>query len=327
MRHAGIGRRGLAVCAIAILLAAPVFGQASTDAAPGPTFSAGGAESPPAEPRAMSVPQAALLGVVEGVTEYLPVSSTGHLTVVQDLLGLWATPEEKNASDAYAICIQAGAILAVLLIYRLRLKAMLSGLVGRSPEGLRLLGALVLAFIPAAFFGLFLEGRIKHYLYGIWPVAAAWLVGGIFILAVLARRRPGEGKALEGITWRAALLIGLAQVIALWPGVSRSLATIAAGLFVGLTLSAAVEFSFLLGLLTLGAATVYEALKLGPEIIRTFGWLSPVIGLAVAAIAAFVAVRWMVEYLRTRSLAIFGWYRIGIAILVGVLVVTGILKA
>ncbi|MGD0726227.1 MAG: undecaprenyl-diphosphate phosphatase [Spirochaetia bacterium] len=312
---------------LAALLAAPVFAQAAAETAPGPTFNAGGSDLVPVEPRAMSVPQAAILGVVEGVTEYLPVSSTGHLTIVQDLLGLWATPEEKSASDAYAICIQAGAILAVLLIYRQRIKGMVRGIIGRDPDGLRLLGALVLAFIPAAFFGLFLEARIKHYLYGIWPVAAAWLVGGIFILAVLARRGTREGTNLEGLTWRAALLVGLAQVIALWPGVSRSLATIAAGLFVGLTLSAAVEFSFLLGLLTLGAATIYEGLRLGPEIVRTFGWVSPVTGLVVAAAAAFIAVRWMVEYLRTRSLAIFGWYRIAVALLVGVLVLTGILKA
>jgi undecaprenyl-diphosphatase len=327
MNHTRAIARGCAVLAFAMLLAAPVFAQTAAAAAPGPTFSAGGGDLVSAEPRAMSVPQAVLLGVVEGVTEYLPVSSTGHLTVVQDLLGLWATPEEKSASDAYAICIQAGAILAVLLIYRLRLKGMLSGIAGRNPEGLRLAGSLVVAFVPAAFFGLFLEGRIKHYLYGVWPVAAAWLVGGIFILAVLARRRTGEGKALEGLTWQMAFLVGLTQVLALWPGVSRSLATIAAGLFVGLTLSAAVEFSFLLGLFTLGAATIYEGLKLGPEIVRTFGWLSPVAGLLVAAAAAFIAVRWMVEYLRTRSLAIFGWYRIAIALLVGVLVLTGVLAA
>jgi undecaprenyl-diphosphatase len=319
--------RGLAAIALAVFLAAPVFAQSAADTTPGPSFNAGGKDLIPAAPRAMSLPQAALLGIVEGVTEYLPVSSTGHLTVVQDLLGLWATPEEKSASDAYAICIQAGAILAVLLVYRLRLKGMVRGLVGRDPEGLRLLGALVVAFIPAAFFGLFFEGRIKHYLYGIWPVAAAWLVGGIFILAVLSRRGTRAGKALERLTWQAALLVGLAQVLALWPGVSRSLATITAGLFVGLTLSAAVEFSFLLGLLTLGAATIYEGLKLGPEIVRTFGWVSPVTGLVVAAAAAFIAVRWMVEYLRTRSLAIFGWYRIAVALLVGVLVLTGILKA
>jgi undecaprenyl-diphosphatase len=327
MSNTRIVSRSLAVLAFAVLLAAPVFAQSAAAAAPGPAFTAGGGDLAPVEPRAMSVPQAVLLGVVEGVTEYLPVSSTGHLTVVQNLLGLWATPEEKSASDAYAICIQAGAILAVLLIYRLRLREMLSGLVGRNREGLRLFGTLVVAFVPAAFFGLFLESRIKHYLYGVWPVAAAWLVGGIFILAVLARRRTGDGKALEGLTWQMALLVGLAQVLALWPGVSRSLTTIAAGLFVGLTLSAAVEFSFLLGLLTLGAATIYEAIKLGPEIVRTFGWLSPVVGLVVAAVAAFIAVRWMVEYLRTRSLAIFGWYRIAIALVTAALVATGILKA
>jgi len=327
MSHTGIRARGPAILALAVLLASPVFAQSAAGTTEGPTFNAAGSDLVPVEPRAMSVPQAVLLGVVEGVTEYLPVSSTGHLTVVQDLLGLWATPEKKSASDAYAICIQAGAILAVLLIYRLRLKGIVRGLIGRNPEGLRLAGSLVVAFVPAAFFGLFLEGRIKHSLYGVWPVAAAWLAGGIFILAVLARRRTGEGKALEGLTWQMALLVGLAQVLALWPGVSRSLATIAAGLFVGLTLSAAVEFSFLLGLLTLGAATIYEALKLGPEIVRTFGWLSPVAGLVVAAIAAFIAVRWMVEYLRTRSLAIFGCYRIGIALVTAVLVLTGILKA
>jgi undecaprenyl-diphosphatase len=326
MSRAGIRAGVIFVFAFAALLATPVFAQ-SEAAAPGPTFNAGGSDLVPAEPRAMSMPQAVILGIVEGVTEYLPVSSTGHLTVVQDLLGLWATPEEKSASDAYAICIQAGAILAVLLIYRQRIRAMVRGITGRDAAGLRLCGALVVAFIPAAFFGLFLEARIKHSLYGIWPVAAAWLAGGIFILAVLARRGTREGRNLEGLTWRAALLIGLAQVIALWPGVSRSLATIAAGLFVGLTLSAAVEFSFLLGLLTLGAATIYEGLKLGPEIVRTFGWISPVTGLVVAAAAAFVAVRWMVEYLRTRSLAIFGWYRIGIALLVAAFVLTGILKA
>lgn len=330
MSHNRIRAWGLSLCVLAALLAAPVFAHADTEAAPpGPSFNAGGNDLLPVEPAksAMSIPQAAILGIVEGVTEYLPISSTGHLTVAQNLLGLWATPEEKSASDAYAICIQAGAILAVLLIYWRRIKGMVRGIIGRDKDGLRLFGALVVAFIPAAIFGLFLEARIKHYLYGIWPVAAAWLVGGLFIIAVLARRGTREGKALEGLTWQTALLIGCAQVLALWPGVSRSLTTIAAGLFVGLTLSAAVEFSFLLGLLTLGAATIYEGLKLGPEIVRNFGWVSPVVGLVVAAAAAFVAVRWMVEYLRTRSLAIFGWYRIAVAILAAVLVVTGVLKA
>ncbi len=270
--------------------------------------------------------QAVVLGLVEGITEYLPVSSTGHLNVVQSLLGLWATPEEKSASDAYAICIQAGAIIAVFLISLGRIRAMVRGIFGADSEGLRLFGNVVVAFIPAAFIGLLLEETIKTYLYGIWPIVGAWLVGGIFILAVMTRRRGQEGLAIEGLTWRTALLIGLAQVLSLWPGVSRSLVTITGGLFVGLSMSAAVEFSFILGLVTLGAATVYEGLKLGHLIVASFGWASPLIGLLAAAVSAFIAVRWMVAYLKTRSLAIFGWYRIAIALLVTALVFAGLVR-
>jgi undecaprenyl-diphosphatase len=181
--------------------------------------------------------------------------------------------------------------------------------------------------VPAAVIGLLLEDRIKRSLYGIWPIAAAWVVGGIFILAVLNRRRLKEGTALEVLGWQSALLIGLAQVIALWPGVSRSLVTIAGGLFVGLSVSAAVEFSFLLGLVTLGAATIYEALKQGHQIVQSFGVVAPMVGLVVAAVSAFAAVRWMVDYLRTRSLAVFGWYRIAAAAVVVLLAAAGVLAA
>jgi undecaprenyl-diphosphatase len=271
----------------------------------------------------MSFPQAAILGVVEGITEFLPVSSTGHLLVVQRLMNLLATPEEKKASDAYAICIQLGAILAVFVVSFGRIKGMVRGIFGRDEGGLRLLGNIILAFIPAAICGLVLEGRIKRYLYGPWPVAAAWLVGRIFILLFLVRGAKREGKGIEALGWGAAIIIGAAQVAALWPGISRSLSTIAAGLFVGLSVSAAVEFSFLLGLVTLGAATIYEGISLGPEIIRMFGWVSPAVGLVVAAISAFLAVKWMVAYLRTRSLAVFGWYRIGIAIVAGSFLLAG----
>jgi len=311
----------LCIVVLAAAVAAPLSAQ---DA---PSFRVGPALQPASPARsAMSIPQALILGIVEGVTEYLPVSSTGHLTVVQDLLGLWATPEEKSASDAYAICIQAGAIIAVLLIFFSRIRAMVRGIVGQDREGLRLFGNVVVAFIPAALIGLALEDTIKKYLYGIWPVVGAWLVGGIFILVFMIRQRGKEGAPVEGLTWRTALLIGLAQVLSLWPGVSRSLSTIAGGLFVGLSVSAAVEFSFLLGLVTLGVATIYEGVKLGHVIITTFGWASPVIGLLAAAVSAFLAVRWMIGYLQTRSLAIFGWYRILIGILVGALVIAGIVS-
>ncbi|HVP19028.1 MAG TPA: undecaprenyl-diphosphate phosphatase, partial [Spirochaetia bacterium] len=177
-----------------------------------------------------------------------------------------------------------------------------------------------------ALIGLVLEGMIKQYLYGIWPVAGAWLIGGVFILTVLTRMGGQKGLGIEGLRWQTSLYIGLAQVISLWPGISRSLVTIAGGMFVGLSVSAAVEFSFLLGLVTLAAATIYEGVKLGPVIVSTFGVASPLIGLLTAAVSAFLAVRWMVDYLRTRSLAIFGWYRIAIAIIVGVLALAGVVR-
>ena len=312
-------RSVITVIFLAAAAAAPLWAE---DA---PAFRAGTSAPNQGHASAMSVPQAIILGIVEGVTEFLPVSSTGHLTIAQGLLGLWATPEEKDASDAYAICIQAGAIIAVFLVLFGRIKGIVRGIFGRDREGLRLFGTIVVAFIPAAIIGLALEKTIKQYLYGIWPVAAAWLVGGLFILLVLVRMRKTGGWGVEGLTWTSALIIGCAQVLALWPGVSRSLVTIAGGMFVGLSVAASVEFSFLLGLVTLGAATIYEGLKLGPEIVRTFGWASPLIGLVAAAVSAFLAVRWMVEYLRTRSLAVFGWYRIAVAVVAGVLVLTRVI--
>ena len=312
---------------LVLLAATCLVGAPSVVRADGPTMSSGGGSLLPLEPTrsAMSAPQGALLGLIEGLTEFLPVSSTGHLTVAQTLLGLTATPQEKEASDAFAICIQAGAIIAVFLVSFGRIRKIVSGIFGRDKDGLRLLGRLAVAFVPAAILGLLLENRIKEHLYGIWPVAAAWLVGGVFILVVLNRRQQKEGAPLESLGWQSALLIGVAQVLALWPGVSRSLVTIAGGLFVGLSVSAAVEFSFLLGLVTLGAATAYEAVRRGHEIVQVFGWTAPVVGLVVAAIAAFVAVRWMVEYLRTRSFAVFGWYRIAAAGAVVILAAAGVL--
>jgi undecaprenyl-diphosphatase len=308
----------LIVLLLAVAVVPPTVAQDT-----GPSMTAATGPLTPLEPArsTMSLPQAALLGLVEGVTEYLPVSSTGHLAVVQRLLGLDSTAELKNASDAYAICIQAGAIIAVFLVSFGRIKGMVRGIFGRDKDGLRLFGSLVIAFIPAAIMGLLFEDTVKQYLFGLWPIAGAWLVGGIFILLVLVRR-PREGKPLEAMTWQVALIIGLSQVLALWPGVSRSLATISAAMLAGLSVAASVEFSFLLGLVTLGAATIYEGIKKGHEIVSVFGLTSPLLGFVVAGIAAFLAIRWMLSWLQNRSLAVFGWYRIvaaGLAVLVATL--------
>ncbi|MFN0091077.1 MAG: undecaprenyl-diphosphate phosphatase [Acidimicrobiales bacterium] len=263
---------------------------------------------------ALSAPEALLLGVVEGITEYLPVSSTGHLTVTQRLLGL-GEHGTKGAVDAYAICIQAGAIVAVLGLYRERISGVVLGVLARRRESLPLAAALIAGFLPAAAAGALLGDAVKERLFGVGPVVAAWLVGGAVLLVVAPRVAAGAaGRALEQIAARDGLLIGFGQMLSLWPGVSRSLVTILAAVAVGLSLSAAVEFSFLLGLLTLGAATVYEAAQSGGLIVEQFGVLNPLLGFLMALASAAVAVRWMVSYLQSRSLAVFGWYRIAVAL-------------
>jgi undecaprenyl-diphosphatase len=287
---------------------------------------------------AMTAGQAMILGVVEGLTEYLPVSSTGHLLMAERLMGIGASPSAsakerqrtKDAADAFTICIQAGAIIAVLGLYFRRVRQMLGGLAGRDPDGSRLLVNVMAGFVPAAIIGLLFNRIIKAYLFGPWPVVAAWFVGGVAILAVSWRNRKDRGKAHEGLsleelTWRMALVIGFAQCLAMWPGVSRSLVTIVGGMLMGLSLSAAVEYSFLLGVVTLGAATAYDALKHGQMMMETFDVLPIAIGLLFAFISAVVSVKWMVAYLNRHGLAIFGYYRVALALVTSAWLVTGTL--
>ncbi len=279
-------------------------------------------------PNELNVPKAIVLGLVEGVTEFLPVSSTGHLLVVERAMGIGQTPETKDAADTYAVTIQAGAILAVVLLYHRRIRSMIEGVLGRDPQGRTVAVAVIIAFIPAALVGVVFERPIRDHLLGVWPVIIAWTVGGILLLVFGDRRHDQEERhrpGLESITVRQAVIVGAAQVLALWPGTSRSLVTIIAALAVGLSLSAAIEFSFLLGLVTLGAATVYEGLKSGGEVVSTFGVVPPLVGMVVAFLAAVVAIRWMVSYLQHHSLSIFGWYRIGIAALTAGLVLTSLI--
>lgn len=263
--------------------------------------------------------KAIVLGAVEGFTEYLPVSSTGHLLVTQRLLGL-GEGDAKAAADTYVIAIQIGAILAVVVLYWRRLGQLVQGVIGRDVDGRKLLLRLIIAFVPAALVGLLLGDTIKRELFGPWPVVAAWLVGGIFL--VWWNPRPGN-LDLTSLTARHAVIIGAAQVLALWPGMSRSLVTIAAALAIGLSMSAAIEFSFLLGLATLSAATLYDLAKDGQTILDDYGWRTPLLGGVVAFITAVIAVRWLVSFLRTRPLSIFGWYRIGIAAATAALIAFG----
>lgn len=257
----------------------------------------------------MTAPKAALIGAVEGFTEYLPVSSTGHLIVVQRLIGL-GYGEAATAADTYAIAVQVGAIFAVVFVYRRRIVQLFQGLFGRDEVGRRLLGRLVVAFLPAAVFGLTLSDTIKEYLFDPWPIVVAWIVGGLFLLFW----KPPTGQiVITALSVRSAFIIGMAQCVALWPGVSRSLVTLVAALAVGCQMAAAVEFSFLLGLATLTAATVLDLGKDGSTLFEDYGWQTPLLGVLVAFVTATIAARWMISYLRSRPLSGFGWYRLTVA--------------
>ncbi len=282
--------------------------------------------------------QAAILGLVEGITEYLPVSSTGHLIIASALMGL-DEPEIKSSVDAFNIVIQGGAILAVLGLYRDRVSQMLRGLVGRSPAGRRLLINLVVAFLPAAVLGVLLDDLIEAHLFTTVPVIAALAVGGVYMIVLdrwrMRRHREhpeDETDTLAAMTCKQALIIGFMQCLAMWPGTSRSMMTITGGVLVGLKPRQAAEFSFLLGLPTLGGACVYKLAKnlkesheAGvPNIFEVFGVASFAAGLIVATLSAAIAVKWLVSFLNRHGLEAFGWYRIALAIVLGTLIATGV---
>ena len=276
----------------------------------------------------MTLPKAIVLGLVEGLTEYLPISSTGHLLVVERLMDIGTTQADKAAADTFTIAVQVGAIVAVLGIYRHRVVLMAEGMLGRSEAGRNVLLALVIAFIPAGVTAILFGDEIKDRLLSPWPVVWSWAVGGVLILVFVKyqdRWTTVRTTSVGDITARQALIIGVAQVLAMWPGTSRSLVTLLAGLLLGLSLATAVEFAFLLGFVTLGIATGYELVTGGSELFDTFGVVNPLIGTIVAGFAAFASVKWMIGYLEHHRLSVFGWYRLGIAALTAALLLGGVI--
>lgn len=296
--------------AVAVVAAALMISQLDAQSDPA-------TDSSPGPRSGLSPTQAIILGFVEGATEFLPISSTGHLLIVEHLLGMDGDAAQKQAADSLAIVIQAGAILAVLVLYYRRIGQMLQGIAGRSPEGLSLLVNLIVAFLPAAVIGLLFNRWIKEHLFGVMPVASALFVGGVLIVlqSVRSKTPDDQGKELPQLCWRAALFIGVMQCLAFWPGFSRSLATILGGRWARLKMMAAVEFSFLLGLVTLSAATAYETLKHGKEIIASFGVEMPALAFVVAFIAAVISIKFMISALTRFGLLPWGIYRIILAIL------------
>jgi len=269
----------------------------------------------------MNPAQAAILGVVEGLTEFLPVSSTGHLILVSHAMGL----ARSSAMDAFEIVIQAGALLAVVWLYRARLAEIVAGIFGGDRRGRALFLKLIVAFIPAAVIGLGTHHWIEEHLFGPRPVAVALILGGILMIWIARGQNERDARAtihtLDEIPLQTALWIGLAQCLSLWPGTSRSMVTILAALLLGATPVVAAEFSFLLALPTLGAATLFDLAKhhhelLGPDV---GGPAVLAVGLIVSAIVAAFAIRGFLKFLTSRGLAPFGWYRIALGALVIVL--------
>jgi undecaprenyl-diphosphatase len=257
---------------------------------------------------------AALLGLVEGLTEFLPVSSTGHLILVSQWLG-----SVDEGAKSFDIVIQLGAILAVVVHYRKLFADRLRGLFARDAASVRLFGALAIAFMPAALVGLVLGKTIKRLLFGPLPVAAALLVGGIVMIVVerVRKARHVEGESgTEHVTLKRALLIGIGQCFALWPGMSRSMSTIVAGQLSGLSTATAAEFSFLLSVPTLGAATLYEVYKARHELAHGSGASQLIVGLLVSFVVAWLVIAAFLRYLSRRGLEPFGYYRIALAVIV-----------
>jgi undecaprenyl-diphosphatase len=250
-----------------------------------------------------------VLGVVEGLTEFLPISSTGHLIIAGQLLGFGG---EK--AKVFDIVIQSGAMLAVVWEYRARFGRVLAGLTS-DPAARRFAANLVIAFMPAALLGLAFASAIKQYLFHAVPVALAFIVGGLIILWVERRPRPATVQEVDEMTWKDALKVGFAQSLALIPGTSRSGATIIGGMLFGLSRRAATEFSFFLAVPTLIAAGAYDLYKhralLDAADLGPFG-----VGFVVSFVSAFLCVRWLLRYIATHDFSAFAWYRIVFGIIV-----------
>lgn len=264
--------------------------------------------------------KAAILGVVEGATEFLPISSTGHLILAGDLLD-FMTHEKRNVFD---IAIQLGAILAVVWEYRTRFVSTFAGM-GRDPIANRLIINLAIAFMPLAILGLAFGDTIKAYLFKPIPVATAFIVGAFIILWAEKRQHTVTIETVDDIRPLDALKLGFAQAVALIPGMSRSGSTIIGGLFFGLSRKAAAEFSFFLAVPTLGAASVYSMYKdralLNTEDIGV--WVT---GFIFAFFSAMIAVRALIRYVSHHDFTIFAWYRIAFGVIVLVTAYTGLVN-
>jgi len=302
--------------------------------------------SPAAGPtsRELTLGETVTLGLVEGITEFLPVSSTGHLIVANRFLGLederqlvdaagqprWIKPPSakhpegqpltvKAAADAYTVIIQIGGIAAVVVLYWSQLWSLVLGVFGMDREGAKLLRNIVVGVAPAVVVWLIADDWIDRHLFSVWVVIAALVAGALLMLCVERRRRrsqwaQSDARKPSELRPSEALLVGALQCIAIWPGTSRSMMTIVGGYAVGLKPLQAAEFSFLLGLPTLTGAALVKSLKSGPAMLDVFGWSPVLLGILVAFVSAALAIKFLVAALTRFGLTPFAVYRIVVAI-------------
>jgi undecaprenyl-diphosphatase len=263
--------------------------------------------------------KAVILGIVEGLTEFLPISSTGHLILVGDLLDF-----NSDQAKVFQIVIQCGAILAVVWEFRAKLAEVMTSLTNKR-ESQAFASHLLIAFLPLAILGLLFGSAIKAVLFKPVPVATAFIAGGLIILWAEKRRHVIRVESLEQMRWSDALLVGLAQTLALIPGMSRAGSTIIGGLLFGLSRRAATEFSFFLAIPVLVAASGYELFKhralMSADEIGILG-----VGTVASFVSAFVCVRWLLRYISRHDFTIFAWYRIAFGLIVLLTAYTGVVN-
>ena len=254
--------------------------------------------------------KAAILGIVEGLTEFLPISSTGHLIVVGSLLNF-----NDDRGKLFEIVIQSAAIMAVMWEYRAKITEVLGGLQRGEAKAQRFLTNIVIAFLPLAIIGLIFGKHIKAALFNPITVAVTSIIGALFILWAEKRKHTITVESVDDLSWRDALKVGFAQALALIPGTSRSGATIIGGLFFGLSRKAATEFTFFLAMPTLIAATLYELYK-ERALLSSNDLGMWAVGFIASFISAFLCVRWLLRFISSHDFTVFAWYRIGFGLMV-----------
>ncbi len=272
--------------------------------------------------------KAIVLAIVEGITEFIPVSSTGHMILAGDLIGFHGT--DNTFSNFYEVFIQAGAILAIVVLYRKRIGEILISLFRWEERGRRFAVVIIAGSVPAVIAGVVLEDTIDKYLFTPWVVLAGLVIGAIFlIIAEKFFRKPDGTADIEDISWKQAVKIGCFQCLSLWPGMSRSSSTITGGWISGLSSSAAAEFSFFLAIPIMFGAAGFKTLKFwmrdGFDTVGSTEAVSLGLGFIVAFFVALVCVKGFIAFISKKPMKYFGYYRIAVSIMFAVLLLTNVI--